>query len=195
MMRRIAHRAVRDEKGAAALEFALVAPVLLIGMMGVFDLGYNMYTASVLQGAIHEVARNATIEGATPTQLDDRVTTVVHDIAPAATLNFERRSYANFSNVRQPEDYDDANGNGMCDNGEIFEDANSNGSWDADQGSSGNGSARDAVLYEVTVTYPRPFPIAKLIGQGSDFTLRANTVLRNQPFDDQSVSIATGNCP
>lgn len=182
-------------RGAAAVEFALIAPVMLIGMFGVFDLGYNMYTAAVLEGAIQEAARNSTIEGAATGELDQRMTDVVHNIAPKAELEFDRTAYANFSDIRQPEDFSDINDNGTCDNGEPFEDANGNGTWDQDRGSSGLGGARDAVLYEVTVTYPRPFPIGKLIGQSGDFTMVARTVLRNQPYSLQPQRAGTGNCP
>ncbi|MEZ5692265.1 MAG: TadE/TadG family type IV pilus assembly protein [Altererythrobacter sp.] len=188
----------RDEKGAAAVEFALVAPVLLIGMMGVFDLGYNMYTASVLHGAIQKTARDSTIEAASSKEaaLDARVSTMVRKIAPNATVTFERTSYSSFSKVRQPEDWTDTNTNGTCDGGETYEDANGNGSWDPDIGSSGFGGARDAVLYEVKVSYPRAFPIAGLIGASNQFETKVRTVLRNQPYGLQGGgSTATGTCP
>lgn len=185
-----------DTRGAAAMEFALIAPVLLIGMMGVFDLGHNMYTASVLHGAIQKAARDSTIEGAAAqgTVLDQRVTDMTHQIAPGATLNFERKSYSTFSDVSQPEAFTDVNSNGACDAGEPFEDANGSGSWDADMGQTGFGGARDAVLYVVTVTYKRPFPVSKLIGQSDMFTTVVRTVLRNQPYGPQNSSKTTGTC-
>ncbi|MBV1916458.1 MAG: pilus assembly protein [Sphingomonadaceae bacterium] len=197
MIRRL-HRAFpSDSRGAAAVEFALVAPVLLIGMMGVFDLGHNMYTASVLHGAIQKTARDSTIEGAAGQGaiLDQRVTDMVRRIAPGATLQFNRDSYTTFSNVSQPEDFTDVNGSGACDANEPFEDANGNGSWDADMGKTGFGGARDAVMYEVSVTYKRPFPISKLIGQSDMFTTVVRTVLRNQPFGPQGNSTTPGTCP
>ncbi len=57
---------VRDEQGAAIVEFALVAPVLIMMLLGLFDLGYNTYTSAILQGAIAKAARNSSIEGANP---------------------------------------------------------------------------------------------------------------------------------
>lgn len=182
-------------RGAAAVEFALIAPIMLIGMFGVFDLGHNIYTAAVLEGAIQEAARNSTIEGAATGKLDRRMTDIVRNIAPKAELQFDRTAYANFSDIRRPEDFSDINGNGNCDNGEPFEDANGNGTWDQDRGASGIGGARDAVLYEVTVTYPRPFPIGKLVGQSGEFKMVTRTVLRNQPYSIQPERAGTGNCP
>ena len=43
----------RDREGAALLEFALVAPVLLLMLLGMFDMGYNYYVQSQLQGFDH----------------------------------------------------------------------------------------------------------------------------------------------
>mgnify|MGYP003387925993 CR=1 FL=1 len=197
MIARFRQRLSAECNGAAATEFALVAPVLLIAMMGVLDLGYNMYTASVLHGAIQKAARDSTIEGAgdRAAALDARVTSMVRKIAPRAQTSFTRTSYSSFSDVSQPEDFTDSNGNGTCDDGEPFEDANDNGSWDADRGRTGFGGARDAVMYEVAVTYKRVFPIAQLIGQSDKYTTVVRTVLRNQPFNQQEQRNAIGVCP
>jgi len=134
-------RLADDRAGAAIVEFALIAPVLLMTLFGMFDLGHGMYTKALLQGAIEKAARDSTIEASTPATLDGNVRTVVRRIAPDATLAFSRKSYTSFTDVGQPEEYTDTNSNGACDNGETFEDANRNGIWDADQGSVGNGGA------------------------------------------------------
>lgn len=196
-MRRLASRIASDTRGATIVEFALVAPVLLMATMGIFDLGYNTYTTAMLQGSIQQAARGATIEGSQmqSAQLDAIVASAVHAVVPGATMTFTRKSYASFSKVGQPEDYTDVNGDGTCDAGEPFEDANRNGTWDRDRGRSGQGGARDAVLYTVDVTYPRAFPIAPLIGMSPTFTARAKTVLRNQPYNVQDQTSVAGNCP
>ena len=188
-----------DENGAIAVEFALVAPVLMLMLMGLFDLSYNMYTTQMLQGAIENAARNSSIEGAAgkEAQLDAMVRTAVHAVAPAATLTFTRRAYSSFTKAGRPEDFTDVDSNGTCNKGEPFEDANGNGKWDADGGKTGFGGARDAVLYTVVVKYQRAFPISGLIpGQSKTFTLSAATVLRNQPYGQQAANSApaTGNC-
>ena len=199
MTLRVPGKLVRDESGGAMVEFALVAPVLLTMLFGLLDLGHNMYTAQMLQGAIQKAARDSTIEGASTTsaQLDAFVTKAVRAIAPGATLTFNRKSYSSFTSVSRPEDYNDQNTNGTCDNGEAFEDANKNGSWDKDTGNAGFGSARDAVLYTVTVSYNRLFPIAAFIpGQTKNFSMSATNVLRNQPYGSSGKKMApgTGNC-
>ncbi|MEW9855555.1 TadE/TadG family type IV pilus assembly protein [Novosphingobium sp. M1R2S20] len=177
----------KDRRGTSAVEFALLAPTLLMAMLGLLDLGYNMYTATILEGSIQKAARDSTLEGASGNlaAIDERVREAVHAIAPRATIPPPRRTaYSSFSAAGKPEDYTDTNGNGRCDTGEPFEDANENGRWDTDRGSAGSGSARDVVLYEVTVTYPRPFPIGKFLGMGETYTMSARTVLGNQPWDN-----------
>ena len=185
-----------ESRGVAAVEFALVAPALLLTIMGIFDLGYNIYAATMVQGAIQRAARDSTIEGADQrlAQIDEAVARAVHHVVPRATIAFSRRAYADFADVSRPEDFTDTDRNGLCDNGEPFEDANRSGTWDDDRGASGSGGARDAVLYTVNVTYARGFPMASLIGLPETVTTTAATVLRNQPYKLQDNKPAVGAC-
>jgi Flp pilus assembly protein TadG len=184
-----------EQSGAAIIEFALVAPTLVLLLLGVFDLGHGIYTKTMLLGSIEKASRDSTIEAAITGTLDAKVTSAVQQIAPGATVTFSRSHYTSFTQVRKPEDFTDTNHDGVCDNGEPFEDANGNGVWDADQGLIGQGGARDAVLYKVTVTYPRLFPLWRLLRQSSSSQLVASTVLRNQPYSLQALPAKSGNCP
>lgn len=187
-----------DRQGATIVEFALIAPALLLTLMGLFDMAHNMYTAQMLNGAIQQAARNSTIEGAEGREaaLDAIVTKAVKAISPAATVRFSRTAYQSFTSVGRPEDWTDVDNDGNCNRGEPYEDANSNGTWDRDPGQAGFGGARDAVLYTVAIEYPRLFPIAKLIpGQSELMRMKSATVLRNQPFGTADTSTpVTRNC-
>jgi Flp pilus assembly protein TadG len=186
----------RDAAGVTAVEFAMIAPVLLMMLFGMFDIGQGMYTKALLQGAIEKAARDSTIEAAVTGTLDARVTAIVSRIAPGAAVTFNRKSYTHFTKVRQPEDWTDGGLlDGVCNNGEIYQDANGNGAWDADRGRTGNGSARDAIVYKVTVTYPRMFPVARFAGLPANMTLTATSVLRNQPYGIQSGATTLRPCP
>ena len=197
MIRRALHTVRAARSGVAAVEFALLTPVLFLMLMGLFDLAYNLYTQTLLQGAIQDAARDSSLEDAdaTTATIDARVTKAVQDVAPGATLSFSRTSYTSFSSIGKPEDYTDTNKNGRCDAGEPFEDVNENNAWDSSQGINGLGGSRDVVVYLVTVTYPRPFPVAKLMGMSSDFTMNARTVLANQPWDNLAKTPPIGKCP
>lgn len=188
---------VRDERGATLVEFALIAPVLLVLLLGMFEMGYNFYLQSQLQGAVQRAARDSSVQAARDNKgaIDARVSAAVRDIVPDATLAFSRRAYSSFRDVNRAEDFTDIDDNGACNAGEPFEDANGNGVWDEDRGNQGGGGARDAVLYIVTVSYPRAFGAAKMIGLPGNFTTEATTVLRNQPWEAQEVVATVGNCP
>lgn len=185
---------IRNTGGATIVEFALIAPAALLMLMGVFDLGYNMYATTAVMGSVQEAARNSSIEGATTTIIDQKVTDAVHMIVPDASLNFSRRYYTNFTDVGRAEAFNDLNNDLTCNNGEPFEDVNGNGMWDNDRGRLGQGGARDAVLYEVTVDYPRAFPLAGMIGISPNYTTKVATILRNQPYSLQGKPATTGNC-
>ena len=188
---------LRDDRGATAVEFALVSPVLLLTILGLLDMAYNYYVQAQLHGRIQHAARNATLESALTNvdAIDAQVTDAVRTLVPDATLQFSRSSYTRFADVAKPEDFSDLNEDGRCNDGEPFEDANDNGLWDEDRGKQGMGGARDAVLYEVTVTYRRAFGVGRLIGLPDTFTTQATTVLRNQPWGEQVVRAQPGNCP
>ena len=185
-----------DEGGVSTVEFALISPVLMAVLFGMFDLGHTLYATSMIDGAMQEVARSSTIEGATIADLDAQVTRAVERVLPSATITFTRRSYSDFADVERPEDYDDLNGSNLCDNGESFEDVNGNGVWDADRGTLGNGGAREAVLYKVTATYDRIFPVPEFLGFPQSTSITGQTVLRNQPYQRMaSAPVTTPTCP
>ncbi|KHS48435.1 MULTISPECIES: TadE/TadG family type IV pilus assembly protein [Novosphingobium] len=196
MIRRQLHSLGTDADGATVVEFALASPVLVLLLMGLFDMGYSVYANTMLQGALQRAARDSTVEGAasTLTTLDDAVKAEVHRVVPDASIAFSRKAYANFTDIGLEEDYTDANENGVCDDGEPYEDANGSGTWDRDRGANGLGGARDAVVYTATMTYSRKFPMASLIGLSETVTNSASTVLRNQPYDAQKSRAKLGNC-
>ncbi|MFN3457290.1 MAG: TadE/TadG family type IV pilus assembly protein [Novosphingobium sp.] len=196
MSRRSSSNLLADNSGVTVVEFALVSPVLVLLLMGLFDMGFSVYANTMLQGALQRAARNSTVEGAgaTLTSIDNAVTAEIRPVVSDASLVFSRKAYANFTDVGLPEDFTDSNGNGSCDAGEPYEDANGSGTWDRDRGAAGLGGARDAVLYTVTMTYTRKFPMASLLGMSESVTNSASTVLRNQPYDAQKSLAKLGNC-
>lgn len=180
----ILRRLRRSESGAAILEFALTAPVFLMLLMGIFDFSWQLYAQQVLQGAVSQSARMATLEGYAndQTALDTMVRNKVKQVYPAATVTFSRNAYQSFDQVGKPEPLTDKNGNGRWDSGECFEDLNGTGSWEADSSVAGNGGADSVVLYAARMRFDRILPLWKMLGQDQMTTLTATTVLRNQPY-------------
>jgi hypothetical protein len=191
-------RLAGDRKGVTLVEFGFVAPVLCVLVMGIFDMAHTQYTNSLINGALQKAGRDLTLEtaGSQQTSIDNQVRIEVMKVVPnTATVEFEKLSHFDFSDIGESEEYDDDNNDGECNDGELYVDANGNGQWDANRGRDGIGGARDAVLYTAVVSYPRLFPMYGLVGMSDTVTLRASTVLRNQPFDEQDRSTETGNCP
>ena len=61
-----ARRFMRDRAGATALEFAIVAPVLILLLIGIFNVGYAMYCGAAVRNAIQRAARVLILTPATP---------------------------------------------------------------------------------------------------------------------------------
>jgi len=191
-------RLIADRSGVTLVEFAIVGPVLILMIMGLFDMAHTQYTSSILNGAMQKAGRDLTLENANSQQvnIDARVQQQVEAVMPSgAVIEFEKVSHFDFSDVSEPEEFTDQNDDDICNNNEPYIDTNNNGRWDADRGKQGIGGARDVVLYTAIVTYPRLFPMYGLIGLPQEITLSASTVLRNQPFDEQNDRvIVPGNC-
>lgn len=180
-----------DIGGVAVIEFALVAPVFLILVMGTFDLGQMAYAKSVLEGAVQKAARDSALETASTLQADNLVKKIVSPVVPGAQIETSRTSYFDFVDIGRPERWNDANNNGSCDNNETYVDENSNGQWDRDIGVSGNGGASDVIIYTVTVTYTPVFKIPFMPDKWHDRTLTATAVRKNQPFAQQQAQGST----
>ena len=183
-MTRLFLRRLRGEsKGAALVEFAFILPALCVVLLGIFELGYRSYAASVIQGALHEAARMATVGGVSMTQIDARVRERLSNFSNHGTVQTATSSYTDFAGVSMPERItSDTVPVGSFNPGDCFEDANRNSSYDLDRGEAGMGSSDDIVRYQVTFTYQRLFPIGRFIGWSNTETITSNTVLRNQPF-------------
>lgn len=187
----------RDNKGATLTEFAIVAPVLVLMVMGIFDMGHSQYTSALMNGVMQKAGRDLTLQSAGLNQaaIDASVEAQVRSVVPqSAKVELVKLSHADFEDIGEEEEYRDSNFDGFCNDGEPFIDYNNNGQWDANRGEDGIGGAKDAVLYTVNVSYDRLFPMAGLAGLPEKVELSASTVLRNQPYDEQNFVVSNGNC-
>jgi len=186
---RLPGRLRRDSRGATIVEFALVIPVLAMLLLGLLDLGYRSYASSVLQGALHDAARMATVGGYSMAQIDARVRTRLAGFASRSTVTTSTNSYYDFSGVAQPEKIvGDTAPLGTYNAGDCFEDANGSNGYDADRGRGGTGNSDDIVRYRVTISFPRIVPLGAFLGWGNTQTITSDTVLRNQPYAGRAIS-------
>lgn len=178
----------RAHQGVTAVEFALLAPVLLLLMMGIVEFSLIMLAYNVIESATTVSARL----GATgfTTSGISREQTILNSITARAgtfitpsKLVITSKFYSQFSNISDPEPYTDTNHNGMYNAGEPYTDVNGNGKWDDDMGKAGYGQAGDIVVY--TVSYPWKIltpMVGSFIGHNGVFTITTHAVTKNEPF-------------
>lgn len=186
-----------DRRAATIVEFAIIMPVLLMLLLGSLEFGLNVYVRAVLEGAMQQAGRNSSLQSAQSGQsaIDAFVAARVRAILPGATVSFTRKNYSTFSRVGRPEDFTDINANGVYEPTECFQDGNGNGIWDAAMSRQGIGGANDVVEYTATVDYPSLIPGAAALGIAATTSIKATTILRNQPFATQPGWTTTQVCP
>jgi Flp pilus assembly pilin Flp len=184
-----------DQSGATIVEFALALPVIAALLMGGLEMARQSYLQSVLYGAVQKAGRDGTLEtvGSNATANDNSVGTVVKMLAKHGSVHVSRKSHATFKRAGQPEKFTDGNANNTRDALECYEDANGNGTWDTIGGKAGTGGADDIVVYTFSLTYDRTLPVSA-IGWNQTNTLKATTVLRNQPFSNQVIATPAVIC-
>lgn len=200
MIRSVAYRPLaEDQRGATIVEFAIVAPVLGMLLLGAFDVAHTLYMRAAIQGVVQKAARDLTLESglvaANQTTLDNKVKAQVKQLANNGTVTITRQYYRTYEHAAASkfEPWTDTNNNGTCDGpqgstpGEPYEDTNNNNRWDSTGGNLSQGGAKDAVLYTASISYPRFFPMYNLIGGSRTTKVTASTILRNQPYGDQAV--------
>jgi len=178
-------RFLKARRGAAALEFALVAPVFFILLLGVFDLSILFFLLLTLENAALDAARFGST-GAVPEDAtrDERIREIVHGATMGLLddkgLDIRMLVYQSYEDVAAAEWLFDVNGNDAHDPGEIFDDVNGNGVWDGDPGVPGSGAPNEIVVYRVSAQYRLITPLMDdLIGA---IPIRSAVPIRNEPF-------------
>jgi Flp pilus assembly protein TadG len=79
----------KKRRGVAAVEFALVAPLFVLMVMGMIEVGRAIMVQQVLTNASREGARRAVLDGATNTEVTTFVNTYLSNATlPTATVTF-----------------------------------------------------------------------------------------------------------
>lgn len=191
-------RLARDDEGATIIEFALIAPVLILILLAGIDFGHRTYVSSVMQGALTDAARRASVEdptfSASGDTLEERVANAVEAqvqsvVTPGYSLTIEQSNFYDFTGIGNPEKImRDNDGDGVydADDGDCFSDLNENGQFDTDTGRTGRGGANDVVFYEATLEMDPLVPIYNFLGGSTRYTMLADTAIRNQPWGSQA---------
>ena len=110
-----------DAHGVALVEFAILAPVMILLLAGAIELGRLAMIRSALEGAVSTAARAARVALDTDEEQrdEDLRRRIVQHMRPFATfpgreISIETNVYRKFGDS-YPESYEDLNGNGQYD--------------------------------------------------------------------------------
>lgn len=185
-LRPFALRLRRDPAGTAAVEFALIFPVMLLAFVGCIELALLIFIANSIEAGVFEASRvgitGTVVPGVTR---EERVLAAVADrtygLINMNEVEIETLIYESFADVGQPEPFTDENGNGAHDAGEPFTDVNGNGSWDPDMGRAGLGGPGEVVVYRVTYDWGIATPLIRQV-MGESVRNVSSIAVRNEPF-------------
>lgn len=184
-MTRILQRFAADGDGSAAVQFALILPMLLLLIIGSFEYAIVTFVSGALESAVLVASRYGATgfeEGGTGRV--DRIRAMITErtlgFVDGDTAHIDTYVYPDFASIAPPEPFTDLNGNGAWNDGEPFVDLNGNGTRDAGSGTSGAGAACEVVLY--VVTYQTRSITGLLRSIMGTVTHRASAAVRNEPF-------------
>jgi Flp pilus assembly pilin Flp len=190
--------------GATMIEFALILPVLLVAILGVWQISYIAWAQHRVENAVREGSRVGITGLASGTStrgetIEASITAAASSIAlvDGVPLKFESCSSPSFATfAKAGELFDDANNNGACDDGEIYYDYNGDKAYSPDYVCTpGNGNAGDAMRYAVTVPVDLFVPLVNnFFGTDGRLDIRARTMVRNEVYGGTTLS-ASLTCP
>lgn len=160
----------------------------MLFVLGTFQVALILLAQSLLEGSVREAARYGitgyVYSGYSREQIIKSIvgqyTVGLVDMDKVTVTSV---TYSSFTDVGQPEPFNDANHNGVYDPGESFDDVNGNGKWDADMGIAGAGGPGDVVVYTVSYDWPLWFGyVAKLFSDTGYIRLQASYAVRNEPW-------------
>jgi len=182
MSRRLSLRAER--RGNAAIEFAVVAPVLVLLVAAIVELSLVTLTSGSLQAAVAKASRYGVTGQAADGERRAAILAILAErtfgLIDIGSAEIETLVYPSFAAIGTAEPFTDTNDNGAHDPGEPFVDSNGNGVWDADMGAAGLGGPGDIVLYQVR--YQSRLMTSLLEPMLGEVSYAATVAVRNEPF-------------
>lgn len=199
LKRKVLNAFAQDTLGATAVELAMIAPVLILVLVGIIELSMAMFINTVVEGSLKDASRLGLTgqiqEGSSNTQaLVDMLNEASLGLLGLTTADVTTLVYENFAYVGKGEEFTDLDGDGswtpgpythtdgtVYPDGEPWVEVNGNGVYDEDFGVAGLGAQGDIVLY--TVEYNWNFLSGQVIPILSGIIpMRASIVVRNEPY-------------
>ncbi|MEO5337545.1 MAG: pilus assembly protein [Magnetospirillum sp. WYHS-4] len=104
---RFLRRTARDERGATAVEFALILPVFAYLLIGIIEMAMLFFTTTVVDGAVHEAGRRirtgqAQLSGNTFSTFQAALCNNLQYVYSCANISLDVRTFGSFSSVSVP---------------------------------------------------------------------------------------------
>ncbi len=180
----LARRLWRDARGVAALEFALVLPVLLLLFFGTIEAAVMIFIDMTIESAVFEASRFGITGRETGVSREDRVREIVaahtYGLVDMDRVTIDTLIYDSFADIGKPEPFTDQNGDHDYNLGEPFTDINGSGVWEADMGAAGMGGPDAIVVYRVHYVWGIMTPLMRDI-MGDSVAHVASIAVRNEP--------------
>jgi Flp pilus assembly pilin Flp len=180
---------LREERGAALVEFAFAGPIVIMSLMAVIEVALVIFLNMMVESGVREAARFGLTGGEeTGYTREEYIVEIVNQrtmgLLEITEDNISVKVYDSFEDIQDAEPYTDANINGQHDAGESYTDSNGNGAYDGDPGIPGAGGSGDIVLYQITAEWSIfTALLADVLGDNGLFTITASMVVRNEPWE------------
>ena len=177
-----------DRTAATAVEFAVLAPVLFLAVIGIIELAVLLTVQVMLEGSVREASRFG-ITGYTPAgttrDAQIRATIAQYSVGMVNMSNvvIVTRVFQSFGQVVRPEPCYKWLASGTCDTSspQNYSDANGNGHWDDGNGTNGSGGSGDIVMYTVHYRHQMMTGLMRrIMGINGWVALEASVLVRNE---------------
>lgn len=180
-------RMARCCRGVTAIEFAVIAPVLILLMLGILEFAMMMLVNNLMESATalsSRLGRTGYVEAGSTREATilDSIERRAGVLIDSDRLTITSRFYEQFDQIGDSEPWNDLNHNGVPEPGE-YTDINGNGQYDADLGQAGYGNAEDIVVYTVTYPWEIVTPIMReMLGKNGVYEITTHAVVKNEPY-------------
>jgi Flp pilus assembly pilin Flp len=194
LIKRSLKRLLGERSGASAAEFAILAPVLFLAVIGIIELAVLLTVQVLLEGSVREASRFG-ITGYVPPGVtrDQQIRTLIQrytlGMIDMSRVVIDVRVYPSFAAIQRPEPcykyIMPITTPPQCDtsSAQNWVDSNGDGVWFPGNGTPGSGNAGDIVLYNVHYNhYFMTSFMRRLFARNGSVMLGGSLVVRNEPW-------------
>lgn len=175
----VLRRLVHERGGIAMVEFAFLAPFVLLLTIGAFEVSMTVAVRALLDGGTREAARwGITGEELAGKTRDQRIREIIgentHGLVSLPSVNVSLRAYETYAELLVAE--------GKCSNVPGCQSYSADVDTDGLPGEPGPGGSEEVVVYEVNYQQPVITPLMKYAFGIDRIPHNIQVVVQNEPF-------------